>query len=325
MLIIDGLQYPPLERTPFENMRKGGVNAVHITIAYWETTQETLHNIALWQRFTRDNADLCYLIKNNADLEKIGVDHRVGIIFGFQNCSPISDNVGFVEIFHDLGVRFMQLTYNNQTRLASGTYEAFDTGLTRFGKTVVKEMNRVGMVVDMSHSGERSTLEAIEFSDRPITVSHANPKFYHDGLRNQSLAVIKALGQTGGMLGFSLYPLHLKDNSNAKLDEFCTMIAKTAEIMGVDNIGIGTDLCVGQPSSILEWMRNGRWSTQKDFGESTSKSMAWPAQPDWFTCAADFSNIAKGLTVVGFNTADIEKIMGGNWQRFFHASFGPAA
>jgi microsomal dipeptidase-like Zn-dependent dipeptidase len=114
-------------------------------------------------------------------------DHRqhqrlappTGIVFGAQNCSPIEDDVGLVEIVHDLGLRFMQLSYNNQSLLATGCYEAEDPGLTRMGRQVVKEMNRVGLVVDMSHSAERSTLEAIEASERPIAITHANPAFWH--------------------------------------------------------------------------------------------------------------------------------------------------
>jgi membrane dipeptidase len=108
----------------------------------------------------------------------------------------------------------MKQTYNNQSLLATGCYEADDTGLTRFGAQAVAEMNRVGLVIDMSHSADRSTLEAIDASTRPIAITHANPDWWHPALRNKSDEVIKALTSNGGMLGFSVYPHHLKNGSN---------------------------------------------------------------------------------------------------------------
>ena len=98
----------------------------------------------------------------------------------------------------------MQLSYNNQSLLATGCYESDDPGITRMGRQVIREMNRVGLVVDMSHSAERSTLEAIEISERPLAITHANPSFWHSALRNKSDAVLNALAESGGMLGFSL-------------------------------------------------------------------------------------------------------------------------
>ena len=154
---------------------------------------------------------------------------RTAVFFGAQNPSCIEDDIGLVEVLHRLGLRFMQLTYNNQSLLATGCYESEDTGLTRMGREVVTEMNRVGMVVDMSHSAERSTLAAVEHSSRPITITHANPTFWHPARRNKSDTVISALAQTGGMLGFSLYPHHLNGGSACSLDDFCTMIARTAD------------------------------------------------------------------------------------------------
>ena len=190
---------------------------------------------------------------------------KTAIFFGFQNCAPIEDDIGLVEIVHQLGARFMQLSYNNQSLLATGCYEAEDPGITRFGKQVIREMNRVGLVVDMSHSADRSTLEAIELSERPIAITHANPSFWHEARRNKSDTILKALGQSGGMLGFSLYPFHLNGNSDCRLDDFCTMVARTADLMGLDNIGIGTDLCQGQDDEVVEWMRNGRWTPREGF------------------------------------------------------------
>jgi len=188
---------------------------------------------------------------------------------------------------------------------------------------VVEEMNRVGMVVDMSHSAERSTLEAAEHSSRPIVVSHANPSFWHPARRNKSDAVMKALAETGGMLGFSLYPHHLNDGSDCTLDDFCTMIADTAEKMGIDHIGFGSDLCQDQPDSVVEWMRVGRWTKKIDYGEGSASNAGFPPMPPWFRDNRDWSNILKGLANVGFSEDDIAKIAGGNWLEFFRRSFQP--
>ena len=186
-----------------------------------------------------------------------------------------------VEVVHSLGIRFMQLSYNNQSLLATGCYEKEDPGITRMGRQVIKEMNRVGLVIDMSHSAERSTLQAIEISERPITITHANPSSWFPALRNKSDAVLKELGRSGGMLGFSAYPHHLRGKSDCSLDDFCSMVARTAELMGIDNIGIGSDLCLDQPDSVVEWMRNGRWTKDLDFGEGSAANAGFPAQPVW--------------------------------------------
>ena len=204
----------------------------------------------------------------------------------------------------------MQLTYNNQSLLATGCYEAEDPGVTRMGRQVIREMNRVGLVVDMSHSAERSTLEAIEISERPIAITHANPTFWHPARRNKSNEVLRALGQAGGMLGFSMYPHHLKDKSDCTLASFCEMIARTADLMGVNNIGLGSDLCQDQPDSVVEWMRMGRWSKQKDYGEGSANDAGFPPMPEWFKDNRHFGNIATGLLEYGFSEADTAAVMG---------------
>ncbi|MAY69759.1 MAG: peptidase M19, partial [Porticoccaceae bacterium] len=214
------------------------------------------------------------------------------------------------------------LTYNNQSLLGTGCYEENDPGITRMGKQVIKEMNRVGLVVDMSHSAERSTLEAIEISERPIAITHANPTFWHPALRNKSNDVLKALGDSRSMLGFSVYPHHLKDGSDCTLESFCNMIAETAEVMGVNNIGIGTDLCQNQPDSVVEWMRNGTWTNDRDFGEGSASFAGFPDQPEWFRDNRDFINIANGLKSAGFTDQDVDLVMGQNWLNFFESSFG---
>lgn len=321
--LIDGLQYANWSEAIFRQMRAGGVDAVHVTITYHENFRETVLNIERWNRWFERFPDLIFQGRTAADVTRARETGRTAIFFGAQNPSCIEDDIGLVEVLHSLGLRFMQLTYNNQSLLATGCYEAEDTGLTRMGREVVAEMNRVGLVIDMSHSAERSTLDAIAHSTRPIAITHANPASWHPARRNKSDTVLRALGESGGMLGFSAYPHHLKDAGACTLPAFCEMIARTADLMGIDHIGIGTDLCQDQPDSVVEWMRSGRWTKSVDLGEGSADQPGFPPMPAWFNDNRDFATIGDGLRALGMADAEVAAIMGGNWHRFFHDSFTP--
>lgn len=319
---IDGLQYANWSEKIFRQMREGGLDAVHVTITYHENFRETVHNIERWNRWFEQYPDLIFQGRTSNDVALARDSGRTAIFFGSQNPSCMEDDIGLVEVLHALGLRFMQLTYNNQSLLASGCYEDEDTGLTRMGRQVVGEMSRVGLVIDMSHSGERSTLEAIEHSSRPIAITHANPANWHPALRNKSDTVLKALGESGGMLGLSLYPHHLKHGSTCQLQQFCDMAARTLELMGDGCVGIGSDLCQDQPDSIVEWMRVGRWTKQVDFGEGSAQAPGFPPMPSWFEDNRDFGTLGRGLSAAGLNDQQIDGIMGENWLAFFKQSFG---
>ena len=323
MHIIDNLQYANWSEKIFSQMREGGVDAVHVTISYHEVFREMVANIEEWNRRFESFSELIFHGRSGDDVRRARQEGRTAIFFGFQNPSPIEDDIGLVEICYQLGVRFMQLTYNNQSLLATGCYEEEDAGVTRMGREVIAEMNRVGMIVDMSHSGERSTLEAIEISNRPIAITHANPFFWHPARRNKSNDVLRALGQSNGMLGFSLYPHHLKGKSDCNLEDFCEMIARTADLIGVDSLGIGSDLCQDHPDSVVEWMRVGRWTKAIDYGEGNPNDSGFPEMPDWFKDNRDFSNIKEGLRTHGFSEKDVAAIMGENWLNFFDKGFIP--
>ena len=291
-LIIDALQYSNWSEKIFRQMNEGGVSAVHVTICYHEDFQEMVENIIAWNRRFEQYSELIFHGLGVDDVRKAHSEGRTAIFFGFQNCSPIEDNIGLVEVCHQLGARFMQLSYNNQSLLATGCYEGDDPGITRMGRQVIREMNRVGLVVDMSHSARRSTLEAIEISERPIAITHANPSFWFTALRNKSDDVLKALAESGGMLGFSMYPHHLKGKSDCLLEDFCSMIARTAEMIGVEHIGFGSDLCQDQPDSVVEWMRNGTWTKERDFGEGSAGQAGFPVQSVWFRDNRDFKTFS---------------------------------
>ena len=314
---IDNLQYCNWSRKIFEINRSAGLDAVHATIVYHEDFDELKVVIKKWEKLFIENSDLIFLGKNFKDIDKAKKENKTAIFFGFQNCSPIEDDISLVEKVHELGCRFMQLTYNNQSLLATGCYEKVDSGVTNFGREVIREMNNVGLVIDMSHSAEKSTLDAIDLSEKPIAITHANPSFWHAAKRNKSSDLLKTLSDSGGILGLSLYPHHLKNNTNCTLESFCEMVAKTAEIMDVTKIGIGSDLCIDHPDSVVEWMRNGSWSKNKNFGEGTKNKPGFPKQPDWFVDARGFSNLEKGLKKVGFSDTETYGILGNNWYNFY--------
>lgn len=320
---IDGLQYANWSEKIFRQMRAGGLDAVHVTITYHETFRETVLNIEAWNRHFERFPDLIFQGRTAADVTLARATNRTAIFYGAQNPSCIEDDIGLLQVLHTLGLRFMQLTYNNQSLLATGCYESHDTGLTRMGREVVAEMNRVGMVIDMSHSAERSTLDAIAHSTRPITISHANPAHWHPARRNKSDTTLRELAASGGILGFSLYPHHLKDGSACTLQQFCEMVARTADLIGTAALAIGSDLCQDQPDSVVEWMRTGRWTKSIDFGEGSAAAPGFPPMPAWFQDSRDFANIEAGLTATGMHDHEVKAIMGGNWLRFFDASFGP--
>lgn len=319
--LIDNLQYCNWSKKIFSQLREGGVDAVHVTVAYHEGFREMVSNLETWNQLFDQNPSLIQRGLSGHDVRRAHEQGKTAVFFGLQNPSPIEDDIGLVEICYQLGIRFMQLSYNNQSLLAAGVYETDDTGLTRFGRQVVTEMNRVGMVIDMSHSGERSTLEAINFSTRPIAITHANPYWWHSSVRNKSDDVLKELSLSGGMFGFSMYPHHLQDGSDCSLSQFCQMIAEAVSRYGIYHFGFGSDLCQDQPDEVVEWMRFGRWSKmpRNDSGETPM----FPSGPPWFQDNRNWKNIRKGLEDVGFCEEEVSQLMGGNWLSFYEQSFGP--
>ena len=322
-LYIDNLQYANWSPALFEEMKAAHLAAVHVTVCYHENFRQTIENIITWNQFIEQHPNRLIIGKTGDDVREAHTSGKTAIIFGFQNCSAMEDHIGLIEVLHQLGGRFMQLSYNNQSLLATGCYESEDPGLTRFGRQALKEMNRVGLVADISHTSERSSFDALEHSARPIVISHANPNWWHPSKRNKSHDLIKAVTMAKGMIGFSLYPHHLKNGSNCTLASFSEMIAEAANRYGVDYLGIGSDICQGQPDSVVEWMRNGTWTKDRDFGEGSEDNSGFPKQPTWFSRIQDFPNIKKGLLEVGFGDHEISKIMGRNWLRFYDENFGP--
>ena len=320
-IIIDGLEYCNWNREILEDLWNGGITAVHITLVYWENTEDSFKKIVEIEQLIQNNQDIICHAKTTQDILNAKKNNRVAFIFGFQNSAPIANDIYLVEKFFKKGLRFMQLTYNNQTPLAGGCFEPKDSGVSRFGRAVIEEMNRLGMIIDLSHAGKISCLDAIDFSSKPVAISHANPSFFHTSLRNIDNEVLKKLVNKNGFIGLSLYPYHLKNSGNCKIEDFCTMIKDLINLIGTDNIGIGSDLCLNWPDNVVMWMRNGKWTKKIDFGESKNKNIKWPKQPDWYQKPSDINNIYEAMCKNGIDEQIAIKIIGMNWLNFMKNHF----
>ena len=320
-ILIDGLEYCNWNREILEDLWKGGLTAVHITLVYWENTEESFAKIKQLEKLIIDNSDIICHAKSTKDILEAKKNNKVAFLFGFQNSAPIANDIFLIEKFFDKGLRFMQLTYNNQTPLGGGCFEQSDSGVSRFGYAVIEEMNRLGMIIDLSHAGKKTCLDAIKFSSKPLAISHANPNFFYKAVRNIDEDVLINLANKNGLIGLSLYPFHLKDQGKCKIEDFCSMIKKLINLIGIDHIGIGSDLCNNWPDEVVMWMRNGKWTKKLDYGESLNKSILWPDQPSWFKKGSDINNIFEAMILNGFSEEEVFKVLGKNWLKFMQIHF----
>lgn len=320
-MIIDGLQCGHFDRASFQGLQRAGVLGVVNTTGFWEGTVESMDNLAKWRDLVRANADLCEIATSADQIRAIAASGRVAVIIGFQNANLFEGRIRLVEMWAELGVRVVQLTYNNQNDLAGSCYEDEDSGLARYGRQVIKEMNRAGILVDCSHVGNRSTLMAIEASEQPIAVTHANADSLFAHKRNKSDDVLRALKDTGGVIGCATYRNITGDHYCKTIENWSEMIARTVDIAGIDSVAIGTDRSHNFTPPDYAWMRTGRWTRGADYGAGSATNAGKAAPPDWFQKLEDMAVIPGGLKAVGFDQAEIDKITHGNWLRLYAQTF----
>ena len=321
-MLIDGLQCGFFNREIFEDLRRGGFACVTPTFGFWEGTMESLDSIGRWRDLARANADVVVLAGSTADILKARDTNRVAILPGFQNTNCLENRIRYVEIFADLGIRVMQLTYNNQNELGGSCYEENDSGLARFGREVVHEMNQTGVLVDLSHVGEKTTLDAIKHSKKPVAITHANAASLFPHKRNKGDEVLRALRDNGGIIGCATYRNITPPAACDSVRAWCEMVARTVEIAGIDHVGIGTDFSHNGSQAYLDWMRMGRWSRVVNYGAGSATNSGVAEKPQWFTRPSDLSKVNGGLIEVGFSDEEAGKITSGNWLRVYGEVFG---
>lgn len=319
-VVVDALQDTNVNRERLEQWRAGGIGCVHVTLSIWEDARATLDLLGKWNRLAREFPHLIALARSTTEIREIAASGRTAVVLGSQNGSLFDDDLDLVEVFHSAGVRIVQLTYNIQNLIGASCYDPADAGVTRFGKYVIGEMNRVGMLVDLSHVGPKTTMDAIEISTSPVAVTHANPASVWDHVRNKSDEILKALAQRGGVLGVAPYP-HLTGGKAVGQREWSEMVARAVDIMGIGHVGIGSDSCHGWGDDRLQWIRSGRWSHERQLGPATKGQEGWLPWPEFFGSPAEFPALLDGLRDVGFDEDEVAKISGDNWMRVFGEVF----
>ncbi len=314
-IIIDGLNASYFQDVEvLQRIHRGGVTAVNATIAAWHSMPETISIIAdLYTHFER-HADIVMPARSVADIATAKAMGKVGIVFGFQDTAPIEDNLNLLRVYHALGVRIIQLTYNERNRVGSGCLVPHDEGLTDFGRAVIAEMNRLGMLIDLSHVGPRTTLEAIEASAKPVAFTHANAHARCPHPRNKSDEPVKALVAKGGVVGAVALPFILSGRAEATMDDYIAMIDYLVELAGIDHVGIGADFMEKMPEEILMKALAGGKSGP---APADVLKLFVASATTGFESASAFAHVTRALLAHGYSVKDTQKIMGRNWLRLY--------
>ncbi len=311
-IIIDGLQISQWGEAVFRNNRRGGLTAVSATLAVHEGFRRTIENIAGWYEMFEKYAELIMPVTNTSHILEAKQSGKTGYIFSFQNTSPIEDDPGLLSIFHALGVRVIQLTYMQANYAGHGCLERIDSGLTNFGLEIIEEMNRLGILIDLSHVGYQTTMDAVEASRKPLAFTHANPRSLWDHPRNKSDEQIRAVARKGGIIGANIFPAFLPSGNDATIEEYIDVIDHLVGLTGIEHVAVGTDFTEYQPRAFFDWLLTGKSR------KGPIMELDHPLKnPKGIQSATDFPNITQALLNRGYSDSDTKKIMGGNWLRLY--------
>ena len=315
-IVIDGLIISDFNRSVFEDMRKGGLTAANCTCCVWEGFTETMRNVMRWKKMLRENADLITQVYTTEDIKTAKAEGKTGIILGWQNITGIEDQLGYLELFKELGIGIIQMAYNTQNLVGTGCYESKDAGLSDFGHEVVAEMNRLGILCDLSHVGSKTSEDVILASKQPVAYSHCLPSGLKAHPRNKSDEQLKFIVDHGGFVGVTMFPPFLKKGPAATVDDFVEAIEYVVNICGEENVGIGTDFTQGFDREFFDWITHDKGYARRltDFGDVIN--------PDGLRTIGDWPNLAASMERRGWNGARIERVIGQNWLRVLRTVWG---
>lgn len=306
LVVIDGLIISKWGREVFLDMRKGGITAANCTVSVWEGFQQTINNIIDMRRHIINNSDILCEVYSTADIKQAKEKGKTGIILGFQNAHAFEDNLGYIRVFKDLGVGIVQMAYNTQNLVCTGCYEK-DEGISDYGREVVKEMNRVGILCDLSHVGAQSAHDVIEISQKPVCYSHCLPAGLKEHPRNKSDEDISFIAKHNGFVGVTMFPPFLAKGIKATVDDYVAAIDYIVNLVGEDRVGVGTDFTQGYGPDFFNWITHDKGNGRKltEFGKIIN--------PEGMRVIGDFPNLTAAMQKANWHEKKIEKIMGMNW------------
>jgi membrane dipeptidase len=306
-----------------ENARSSGITAVNVTVngggVGHASFDATVRELGYWMRELAAQADVLMQVRSIADIRTAKDSSKLGLIFGFQDAVMLEGDVSRLNLFDDFGIRVIQLTYNLRNELGDGCLEPGNAGLSRFGQAVVERMNQLGMVVDLSHCGQRTTADAIAASAAPVAITHSgcNAVFQHP--RNKRDDELRALAQKGGVIGIYMMPF-LNGQGPARIEHFLQHVEHAVQVCGEDHVGVGSDNSI-TPTVADEAYRK----LLMDFAvERKSRGIAAPREEEVLfveelNTPRRMETLADQMLARGYTEARVEKIIGGNWFRLFGA------
>jgi membrane dipeptidase len=324
--IVDGLVFMSDGHTA--DLVAGNVAAINLTVAHMESDfASACDSASTWLQRANAADSSWRLVKSVADIRAAKATDRVGLIMGWQNMRAIEDQLHRIAFFHTLGIRVMQLTYNNRNFIGDGCLETEDSGLSLFGRRVVREMNRVGVAIDLSHVGEQTSFQAAELSERPVFLTHANAHAVVAMPRNKSDDLIKAVAATGGTIGVSIYGPMCWDRNPAHepcLDDFLRHLDHIVGLVGVKSVSFGTDLpAVKDLRSVDHILEMTRTRFPENVG-AYEKAFGGGARQRYLREIGgprDFPLITRALLERGWSAADIHGLLGENFMRALDATW----
>ena len=316
LIVIDGLIVSNWSEDVFRHMRKGGLTAANCTCCVWEGFADTMANIAQWNGWFREHGDLIVKARSAADIRRAKEEGRTAIILGFQNTSAFEDRLGAVQLFKDVGVGIAQLTYNTQNYAGSGCYESRDSGLSDWGRELVAEMNRVGMLIDLSHVGARTSEDTIRESARPVAYTHCCPSALKEHPRNKSDEQLRFIVEHGGMVGVTMFPAFLKRGMESSVEDYVEAMEHVIDVVGEDSVAYGTDFTQGHDMGFFDWITDDKGNARSliKFGEIKDLK--------GIETIGDTPNLTRTMERAGWPEGRIRKVMGENWLRFLAEAWG---
>jgi membrane dipeptidase len=315
-IVIDGLIISDFGREIFEDMRRGGLTAANCTCCVWEGFTETMRNVMRWKQWFREHSNLLKQVYTTQDILAAKREGKTGIILGWQNVTGIEDQVGYLGLFKELGVGIIQMAYNTQNLVGTGCYETHDGGLSDFGRDVVTEMNRLGILCDLSHVGPQTSTDVILFSKQPVAYSHCLPAGLKAHPRNKSDEQLKFIADHGGFVGVTMFPPFLKRGVSANVDDYVEAIEYVINICGTQSVGIGTDFTQGYGKPFFDWITHDKGYGRKltDFGDVIN--------PEGIRTIGEWPNLTAAMEKRGWSADQIECVIGKNWLTLLRNVWG---